>query len=884
MKNKNLKAVIIIFAVLFLFSLVQILVFNQIFVQTLTSSRFFWILFFSLCSTIILTPIVILVLKFLSPISFLDLDQTRALEAYLASALEGDFTRPTQDLTLKHQGRELKLEFNHFHNMLVQVLSQAQRLTQDLGELAQEIINQSQSLSQASTSQARSVEETLGSLEQIDRGIREILSNVDELKGLSQNTSSASYQMMGNIQQVSEMTNDLAGLVRDLVTIISEIVSNIQSVAQATDSLSSSSAQTATSMREIEQATQEIRSRADESAKIASRARERAVRAGALIRSWVEGMEKIEQSVSQSISAMNQLVAQSEAIGEIVSVINDIASETHLLSLNASIMAARAGEHGRGFMVVAGEIKELAKRTSESTKEIETLITRTRKAIKETQQAVAQAHERAKEGIQLSWEADQAIKQVMQEIEYTNNYAQEIARATEEQVELARQVYQSGAEVDERIRLIKTAMREQEDSSTYLKERTGRMHQLTEKLKIATQEQAKSSQLVAQAMEELTKSVETIRRATVNQSQASGEILNAVKQVKKASDLVAVSVSSVENTAVSILDESLILKSEIKHLRLPEIKSEIKIGLLLDNLREGRWKREREAFVRRCQQLGAEVLEAVAEGKSQRQIEQAEELIARHPQILVVIAVDSERARKVIELAKKHQIKVIAYDRLIKNSPLDLFITYDYAEIGRQMVRYALSQKPRGKYFLVLGSPQDVNALWLYQGQKEALQPALARGEVELLGESWTANWFPQRAYQTIKELLEAGKIPDVIIASNDGTAGGVVQALEEFNLTGKVLVTGMDAELSAIKRIVQGKQTITFYMPIQLQAVRAAEASLLLLRSEPIFGSENLIENQDYQVPSILLKAVLVDRENIKETVIAGGLYSEKEIFSDSD
>ena len=258
MKNKNLKAVIIIFAVLFLFSLVQILVFNQIFVQTLTSSRFFWILFFSLCSTIILTPIVILVLKFLSPISFLDLDQTRTLEAYLSSALEGDFTRPTQDLTLKYKGKELKLEFNHFHNMLVQVLSQAQRLTQDLGELAQEIINQSQSLSQASTSQARSVEETLGSLEQIDRGIREILSNVDELKGLSQNTSSASYQMMGNIQQVSEMTNDLAGLVRDLVTIISEIVSNIQSVAQATDSLSSSSAQTATSIREIEQATQEL--------------------------------------------------------------------------------------------------------------------------------------------------------------------------------------------------------------------------------------------------------------------------------------------------------------------------------------------------------------------------------------------------------------------------------------------------------------------------------------------------------------------------------------------------------------------------------------------------------------------------------------------------
>ena len=882
MQKKKVQVFIIIFVVLFIFNLVQIFLFSRVFKVNLSPANFLWVLLFAFSFAGIFTPIIGVIFKFLSPVCFLDLNQAKELEAYLNSVMEGDFTRPAQDLIIKHRSQELKLGINSFHNLLVRVLSQAQRLTLDLGELAQEIIHQSQSLSQASISQTRSMEETRANLEQIDRGIREILSNVGELKELSQETSSASYQMMSNIQQVSEMTNELAGLVRDLVTIISEIVANIQSVAQATDSLSSSSAQTATSMREIEQATQEIRSRADESAKVASQARERAVRAGELIRSWVEGMEKIEQSVSHSISAMNQLVAQSEAIGEIISVINDIASETHLLSLNASIMAARAGEHGRGFMVVAGEIKELAKRTSESTKEIEMLINRTRKAVTETQQAVAQAHERAQEGIQLSWEADQAIKQVIQEIEYTNNFAQEIARATEEQAELARQVYQSSAEVDERTHLIKTAMREQEDSSSYLKERTERMHQLTEKVKLATEEQAKTSQLVAQAMEELTKSVETIRRATENQSQASGEILTAIKRVKKASDLVAVSVSWVENTAISVLDEALILKSEMRDFRLPEIKEPIKIGLLLDNLREGRWKREREAFVQRAHRLGAEVLEAVAEGKSQRQIEQAEELIKKGAQVLVVIAVDSERAQKIVELAQKNNIKVIAYDRLIKNSPLDLFITYDYVEIGREMVRYALSQKPWGKYFLVLGSRQDVNALWLYQGQKEALEPALSRGEVKLLGESWTPDWSPARAYQTIKELLEAGKTPEVIIASNDGTAEGVIKALEEFNLAGKVLVTGMDAELKAIKRIVQGKQTITFYMPIQLQAVRAAEASLLLLRSEPIFGSENLIENQGYQVPSILLKAVLVDKENIKETVIAGGLYSEKEIYED--
>ena len=822
-----------------------------------------------------------LVLSWIKDFYFLERASAEQFWDYISSANQGRFREKIENLLLSGIRDNLEIPLKDFNQSTASVLSEARQLTEDLSELSNQIMLRSKELAKASGTQIKSIDETGQSIGRIDLGIREILGQVDELKNLSQETNSASLVMMNNIHKVSELAEDLAGFVRDLVSAISQMVSNIHSVAQVTESLFNSSNQSSLSMREIDQATQEIRKHAEQSAKISLQTRERAVKANELIQNWAEGMGTIESAVKQATQVMEELTQQAEAIGEIITVIDDIASETHLLSLNASIMAAKAGEHGRGFMVVATEIKELARRTSESTRQIENLIKSTRKAVQNSGDSILRAYQRAQQGILWSKEAKSAISEVLTQMETSAQYAQEIARATESQAELARQVYQSASEVDERTQLIKTAMKEQEDSSEYLKERAEKMRELTERVKNATKEQAESSQQVSRAVEEVNATVEVIRNATLSQSYATGEIIKAMIQVKKASDLIAISVENVENTAVSVLNQSLILSVGIKGFELPALKPKFKIGLLLDKLREERWKREKEIFRKRCERLGAEVLEAVAEGNPELQIKQAEQLIKQGAQMLVIIASDANQAGEVVELAHKSGVKVIAYDRLIKNCELDLFITYAYDQTGRRMVEYALRRKPEGNYFLLLGSERDQNAIWLRQGQRSALEPAIRSKKVKLIGESWTRDWSPEEAYQTIRNFLAQGQVPDVIIASNDGTAGGAIKALKEFGLAGRVLVSGMDAELEACRRIIKGEQLLTIYMPVRLQAVRAAESALLLIQGQEIIGTDQLIDNGKTKVRSILLHPVLVDAENIKEVIVADGFHSEKELYA---
>jgi D-xylose transport system substrate-binding protein len=808
-------------------------------------------------------------------------DQGRKLIQYVRDASRGKFLEPPEDLSLQSGSEKTEVPLSLLHQSITNVLGQSRRLTEDLGALSRQIIDQSEKLFRAAQSQSASVEDTGASIAQIDQGIREIHSRVDSLKGLSQETSSASFEMMTNIQQVSELAAELAGFVRDLVTAISQMASNIKSVANASEELSAASTQSAVSMREIDQNTQEIRRRADQSARTAAAARERGIKAGELISVWAEGMDKIERTVGESTKMMAELAQQSEAIGNIVNVISDIASETHLLSLNASIMAAKAGEHGRGFMVVATEIKDLARRTSESTKEIENLINRTRKAINLSQEGISQAFESAQQGIRLSKEAQEAIAGVLEGMEASAKYSQEIAQATEEQAKVSNQVYKSSSEVDERTQLIKAAMREQEDSSAYLKERAEKMRALTERVKLATNEQAEGSQRVSKAMEELTAVVESIRKSTQDQARASSGIIKAMDQTKKAADLIAISVQNAENTAVSVLDQSLVLAGEMAGFELPALKPQMKIGLVLDNLREERWRREHDEFIRRCERLGAEVLDAVADGDPEAQNRLCEELIAKGAQVLVVVPVDALRAAKAAEAAKSRNVKFISYDRLIKNCEIDLFITYAYDEVGKKMVEYALKRKPAGSYFLLYGSEADTNAVWLKNGQRGALEPHLRKGRVQLLGESWTPDWSPEKAYAIVRNLLEQGKRPDVLICSNDGTAGGAIRALKEYGIAGQVLVTGMDAELDACRRIVKGEQAMTVYMQVHLQALRGAEAAVLLLKGQEIPGADRFINNGLSEVPSILLQPILVDADNMREVIVADGYHSEKDIYS---
>jgi D-xylose transport system substrate-binding protein len=182
---------------------------------------------------------------------------------------------------------------------------------------------------------------------------------------------------------------------------------------------------------------------------------------------------------------------------------------------------------------------------------------------------------------------------------------------------------------------------------------------------------------------------------------------------------------------------------------------------------------------------------------------------------------------------------------------------------------------PKGNYVLIGGSSSDTNALALHDAHLHALKPFVDRGDIKIVSDTWSKDWNPTEAYEHMAEAIVATK-GDIaaVVASNDGTAGGAIQALEEHKLAGKVLVSGQDADLAAIIRILDGTQTMTVYKPLRSEAAVAAEATVSLAKHEAVKGAVPYSFG-DKSVPAILLTPVVVTKNNVKETVIKDGFQN---------
>ncbi|RKU10510.1 D-xylose ABC transporter substrate-binding protein [Candidatus Poribacteria bacterium] len=309
----------------------------------------------------------------------------------------------------------------------------------------------------------------------------------------------------------------------------------------------------------------------------------------------------------------------------------------------------------------------------------------------------------------------------------------------------------------------------------------------------------------------------------------------------------------------------------------------IKIGLSMDSLRVERWQKDRDIFKAEAEKLGAEVIVQSADGDPLKQNEQAENMITQGVDVLVVIPEDSVASSQIVESAHAEGIKVIAYDRLIRDSEPDLYISFDNEQVGYLQAEYLLRKKPKGNFFLLGGDPGDNNAQLLREGQLRALQPALDNGNIQLVadGKHWAVGWDPLDALNKAEQVLTlTNNQIDAVVASNDGTAGGVVQALEGQNLAGNVLVSGQDADLEACQRIVKGTQTMTVYKPIRLIATEAAHAAVALAKGETIQKADQTVNNGKIDVPSIILTPIQVDKDNLDEVVIKDGYHSQEDVY----
>ncbi|AMP03719.1 D-xylose ABC transporter substrate-binding protein [Collimonas pratensis] len=305
-----------------------------------------------------------------------------------------------------------------------------------------------------------------------------------------------------------------------------------------------------------------------------------------------------------------------------------------------------------------------------------------------------------------------------------------------------------------------------------------------------------------------------------------------------------------------------------------------KIGFSIDDLRVERWARDRDFFIAAADKLGAKVFVQSADASEQRQISQIENLISRGVDVIVIVPFNATVLSNTIKEAKKAGIKVVSYDRLILNADIDAYISFDNEKVGEMQAEGVLKAQPKGNYYLLGGSPTDNNAKMLREGQMKVLQPSIDKGDIKIVGQQWVKDWSATEALSIVENALTANnnKI-DAIVASNDGTAGGAIQALASQKMAGKVPVSGQDADLAAVKRVIAGTQSMTVYKPLKLIASEAAKLSVQLARNEkPSYNSQ--YENGAKKVDTILLKPTTLTKANV-DLLVTDGFYTQAQISS---
>jgi D-xylose transport system substrate-binding protein len=301
------------------------------------------------------------------------------------------------------------------------------------------------------------------------------------------------------------------------------------------------------------------------------------------------------------------------------------------------------------------------------------------------------------------------------------------------------------------------------------------------------------------------------------------------------------------------------------------------IGLSLDTLKEERWQRDRDTFIAEAQKLGATVIVQSANSDDTRQVRDVESLISRKVDVLVIVPHNGEAMTRAVKSANEAKIPVIAYDRLIMNCAIDYYLTFDNVKVGEAQAGFIVPLLPAdrpARIVRIYGAPTDNNAKLFKQGQDNILQPLIKSGKIQVVHEDWALDWKPENAKKIMNAAVtKAGRQIDAVVVSNDGTAGGAIQALQEDGLAGKVLVTGQDADLAACQRILRGTQAMTVYKPLKNLASLAARVAVEVAKGQKPAATATT-DNGVKKVPSILEKVISVDKTNLQATVVADGFH----------
>ena len=297
------------------------------------------------------------------------------------------------------------------------------------------------------------------------------------------------------------------------------------------------------------------------------------------------------------------------------------------------------------------------------------------------------------------------------------------------------------------------------------------------------------------------------------------------------------------------------------------------VGVSWSNFQEERWKRDEGAMKAAIEKAGGKYISADAQGSNEKQIADVENLITRGVKCLVVLAYDADAVVPAVQKAKAEGIPVIAYDRLIQDKDV-FYLTFDNIEVGRMQAREVFKKKPAGNYVFIKGAATDPNADFLHKGQLEVLNAAIKGGKIKVVGEQYTEGWAPENAQKNMEQILTKNNNKvDAVVASNDGTAGGVVAALRAQNLVG-IPVSGQDGDIAALNRVALGEQTVSVWKDARALGEAAGSACAAMAKGKKgkdIAGAATW-DGGTKKIPmtSLFLKPVPITSDNLDVVISA--------------
>ena len=305
----------------------------------------------------------------------------------------------------------------------------------------------------------------------------------------------------------------------------------------------------------------------------------------------------------------------------------------------------------------------------------------------------------------------------------------------------------------------------------------------------------------------------------------------------------------------------------------------IKIGFSMDTLKE-HWVKDKELIEKRAAELGAEVITNVADSNDERQLKQVDDFLTQGVDVLIIAPHDGLISATAVEKAKKQGVPVVSYDRLIKSDEIDVLVSHLHSLAGQMQAEYALKNAPKGNYVMIYGAPTDNNALIMKASQLEVLKPAIDRGDIKIVADQFAKNWSPEEALKIAENsLTQNNNNIAAFVCSNDGMAVAVTQILKKQNLAGKIVVTGMDAQIDALQAIAQGEQSMTVYKPIQPLAYAAVEAAVKLAKGEKLDTTKTM-KAANKEVPFIFIEPKVIDKTNLMD-IVKDGFQKYDDIYA---